>query len=583
MAIRPRQRGKKNKPDTMKEFMAAVSGILKTEGFYGLRVSNIARFCRRNRNLINRYFGSLEGLKRAYITVTDYWGPVLERFSIIDADDMEEVRDTFTELMQETFRNFLNNAEMQKLILWQISQEHPLLTQVSTEREIKGERLFSKSDPGFESTLVNFRAVIGLLLGGIYYMVLHAKTNKSVVCGIDLNREEDQEQLLKTIAQVIDWACAAANDNETNSQSKPMMNNQFELLDRIAAELSERKTPASAPSQLLVTECKRLKRDIPNHVLGLKNETQIRSYLKMVVTKLGEVLDELYDPEFPENPDADLLIELLKVVLRHHYDVIPSEVILPKLYCISEAGDFNQIWLRIKTGLESVGIELALINLIYFPFNRMSLSSTEVTLYDFKYLKMFGSVLSSEIPEAVMDEASLVELLIGLGYNHSRFKAFYTTGLKQKIHGKELAEKQAILEEEFVWVGQASSRTPLMFDLDRPAMVEDLHNWINIELKKGMGLNVSADGAIFDNSFNTALSTSELSAFQKLQFDAGVYLESNIDVFTGKVSHNFKTKRGMRPSGRSVKSKLYGKEVETFRVLRPIVNKMKEDIDRFLM
>jgi AcrR family transcriptional regulator len=577
-----RQKGIKNKPATMKEFISAVGNILRVEGYNGLRVNKIARYCGRNRSLIGRYFSGLAGLQRAYIMEKDYWIPFFKRFILTGADGLAEIKTVFTALMQENFRFFLGNAEMQNIILWQISESNPIMTEISTDREIQGEKLFKITDSSFQDTGVNFRAVIGLLLGGIYYMVLHARTNKSVVCGIDLNTELDRVEVLHTIDQIIEWACAAANQNETTTLSIPMMNYQFELLDTIVAQLSERTDAAGTADVMLTNECKKLQRSIPSHVLSLMNETQIRSYLKMVVTKLAEITDELYDPARKVNPDAELVVEVLKTVLRHYFDVLTDEVILPKLFCLTEAVDFNLKWQNIKSYLEAAEVDPFLIDVIYFPFSRLILPDVEVSWYDYKYLKVYASVLESETIGLARDVEALFNLIIGLGYNHVRFTSYYTNRLRVLLKEQDEMGKRNLLAEAHTSVGQVISRTIMSFNPSKASVVEDLSNWITIELKKGERITLTGEEGISDNSLNTVLSTAELSCWQKLQYDAGIYVENNVDVFTQKISSNFKTKRGMRPSGTSVKSKLYGKEPDIYRLLQPFVNKMKEDIDRFL-
>src|SRR5690349_18177134 len=142
MAKRPRQKGIKNKPATMREFISAVGNILKLEGHTGLRVNRIARYSGRNRSLIGRYFSGLAGLQRAYIMEKDYWIPFFKRFVLTDADGIAEIKETFTTLMQENFRFFLSNPEMQNIILWQLSESNELMTEISTNRELAGENLF---------------------------------------------------------------------------------------------------------------------------------------------------------------------------------------------------------------------------------------------------------------------------------------------------------------------------------------------------------------------------------------------------------------------------------------------------------
>ncbi|NRF37610.1 hypothetical protein [Pedobacter foliorum] len=65
----------------------------------------------------------------------------------------------------------------------------------------------------------------------------------------------------------------------------------------VVAQLSDRTDQTETADLMLKNECKKLKRSIPNHVLSLMNETQIRSYLKTVTTKLSEAADLLYNPD----------------------------------------------------------------------------------------------------------------------------------------------------------------------------------------------------------------------------------------------------------------------------------------------
>ena len=123
----------------------------------------------------------------------------------------------FTELMQENFRFFFSNKEMQQIILWQISETNPLLRCVSENRETEGAKLLAMTDPYFQDTSINFRAILALLLGGLYYITLHACYNKSTVSGIDANKAEDRQEIIKTISDVLSWAWQAADTERTKN------------------------------------------------------------------------------------------------------------------------------------------------------------------------------------------------------------------------------------------------------------------------------------------------------------------------------------------------------------------------------
>ena len=54
-----------------------------------------------------------------------------------------------------------------------------------------------------EDSDVNLRATLALLIGGIYYLSLHAKSNGSTFCGIDINIDEGKSQIDDTIKNII--------------------------------------------------------------------------------------------------------------------------------------------------------------------------------------------------------------------------------------------------------------------------------------------------------------------------------------------------------------------------------------------
>jgi len=201
----------RDREQTRRDLLNAVGEILRTCGYTGLRVNKIARHIGKDKSAIRHHFGRLVDLEKAYIREKDYWPPFFEQFQLPDSPSKKEVKDMFTRLMQQNLLSFWDNPEMQQIILWQISEENPLMRSISEARERNGAMLLSKAGPFFAGSGPNFKAVIALLLGGIYYMVLHAEKNKSTVCGLDLNLEGDRQTVIKTIGEIIGWAFEAGS------------------------------------------------------------------------------------------------------------------------------------------------------------------------------------------------------------------------------------------------------------------------------------------------------------------------------------------------------------------------------------
>jgi AcrR family transcriptional regulator len=202
---------------TQRDLLEAVGKILSEHGFRSLNTKNITDLIGKDKNIIRYHFKSLKDLEKSYINEKDYWPPFFKRFNLGLSPERKKVEQMFTELMQENFRYFFSNKEMQQIILWQISEANPLLRSISENRETEGAKLLQLTDPYFQGTDINFRAILALLLGGLYYVTLHARYNKSTVSGIDVNQAEDRKEVIKTIGHVLGWAWQAASREQTKN------------------------------------------------------------------------------------------------------------------------------------------------------------------------------------------------------------------------------------------------------------------------------------------------------------------------------------------------------------------------------
>jgi AcrR family transcriptional regulator len=197
----------KNKEQTKQKLIQAVGEIVKKEGFAALKISKVAKKAEVDRKLIYRYFGSLNSLIEAYVVENDYWMVFSEKMKeMISEIDNSDSKNLIVAILQNQFQYFLSEEEMQSLILWEISQENPLMRSIHNVRESMGQKFLELTDLHFNESKVNFRAVAALLVGGIYYSVLHARYNGGIICDVDINTPEGQTEILKTLEQIVGWA-----------------------------------------------------------------------------------------------------------------------------------------------------------------------------------------------------------------------------------------------------------------------------------------------------------------------------------------------------------------------------------------
>jgi len=194
-----------NKEKSKQRLIEAVETIIKSKGYTGLNATNIAKAAGLDRRLITLYFGTIDNLIETYVKGKDYWlaasGNVVET---IKNNKGENTMLILNSLLQNQLEYFFNDEEMQKIVLWQISQRTQLMKEVCDERELLSKHFFELSDIELKGRNLDLRAVSALLVAGIYYLVLHAKSTDSLFCEININTQEGMQRIKEAIRLILE-------------------------------------------------------------------------------------------------------------------------------------------------------------------------------------------------------------------------------------------------------------------------------------------------------------------------------------------------------------------------------------------
>ena len=194
----------REKARTMKNLEDAVGSLLTREGYAGLSGVKIAKEARVAHSLIYIYFGSVSNLVESYIKKTDFWTPETNpQLQDILNKESELDRDGLIRLLQNQFATVLQKRELQRILQWEISQKNDVLTKISQEREDLGEHLFQYLETDFKDSFLDLRAILSILISGLYYLSLHAVNNGTTFCGIDINEPEGKSRIDTALKQMI--------------------------------------------------------------------------------------------------------------------------------------------------------------------------------------------------------------------------------------------------------------------------------------------------------------------------------------------------------------------------------------------
>jgi AcrR family transcriptional regulator len=200
----------RNPDEKMSRLIDAVGETLIEKGYNGLGVNKIAVRAGVSKPMVYQYFGSFSGLLKAYISGKDSWVPYFKSLNLPERPTTEDLKNLFIKMLQDQFRYFHQEKEMQRLIHWQVSEYNPLMRATCEVREKEGLRLLDMVDGHFRDSGVSLKAVLALLVGGVYFNVLHDSADAGTMAGIDLKNEKQFEVMLNTLAQIIEWAFQAA-------------------------------------------------------------------------------------------------------------------------------------------------------------------------------------------------------------------------------------------------------------------------------------------------------------------------------------------------------------------------------------
>jgi AcrR family transcriptional regulator len=196
---------------TRKRLLEVVGEILKDTGFTGLKTNHIAKRLGKDKNLIRYYFRSLYNLEKEFILEKDHWIAFFSKLELPHQPVEEDVFALLIKFIQEHFDFFSQHTEMQKIMLWQLSENSPLLKSIADLREKEAGNLLDAATP-FVRSDVNFRAVLALLFGGLYFLTLQEAAGNATIWNIDIGMEKDRTAVFGAVEQIIRLARAAGTD-----------------------------------------------------------------------------------------------------------------------------------------------------------------------------------------------------------------------------------------------------------------------------------------------------------------------------------------------------------------------------------
>ncbi len=200
----------KDREQTEQRLIDAVGELIVEEGFETLGVRRVAERAGVNKTLIYRYFGSLEGLARAYVKRHDFWYNDPAAAGVPTDGDVGAFLKAF---YRREIARYRSDVVLKRLRRSEISSDEDFMADVRARREQNGVRFLEAMSGYARVDKSVLQAITALMDAGIAYLTMFEDGGR-MYNGIDVRSDAGWEQIAGGIDALIDML-VKKEDTET--------------------------------------------------------------------------------------------------------------------------------------------------------------------------------------------------------------------------------------------------------------------------------------------------------------------------------------------------------------------------------
>ena len=180
------------------KLIQAVGELIEEVGFEKLGINQVAKRAGFSKNLIYRYFESLDGLIYAYLKKHDFWVNVTKV-----KPDLRDLKGYLKAFFRRQIIEFRGNTAFKRLLRWELSTDKDILVEIRAQREKNGLR-FTKIMSRFSKiNKKELQTISALMNAGITYLAMFEE-NCQIYNGLDIRNDKGWKQIAKGIDTLID-------------------------------------------------------------------------------------------------------------------------------------------------------------------------------------------------------------------------------------------------------------------------------------------------------------------------------------------------------------------------------------------
>jgi len=188
-----RKRKQRTKKDIDESISNAAIQLIEEKGFQNIAVTAIMQRAKIEPVVFYNRYKDLDDFMDEFVKKYDYWfSDIIKNIEI-----QEDPKEQYITIMHSLLDSLKENKVMQHLLRWELSTHNSTTKRTARLREFHTLPLVERYKKIFEGSSVEIDALSALIIGGIYYLVLHG--DLSEFGGIDISSEKGSERLRNAI------------------------------------------------------------------------------------------------------------------------------------------------------------------------------------------------------------------------------------------------------------------------------------------------------------------------------------------------------------------------------------------------
>lgn len=205
------------------DLVSAAYKLINENGFHNLSVKKLLDEAKADPPVFYNRYSDINDFIEKFIRKYDYW---LNDSVHLNEKELSPI-DNAENIIDKLIDSLLSNECMQKLLAWELNEDNSITRRSSQNRDNNSGYLIDYFEKSFKDCDVNFNVSMGILVGGVYYLICHRKM--STFNRVNFNTPEGIDALKKNLGIMLRKIYCDETKQNTIGIAKNLLKNNVEI------------------------------------------------------------------------------------------------------------------------------------------------------------------------------------------------------------------------------------------------------------------------------------------------------------------------------------------------------------------